>query len=306
LLVDTPEQAYLAAFDGETGKQIWKVDRPIGFLGSYTTPVAYTPADGPAQIVVAGAVELTGYRAKTGERLWWAQGLTNGPAAPPLIAGDSIYTLEPTDIEPPPFSQMLKQFDRSKNGKIELSEVSTDTVNNKIMYRLFRSADKNSGNGDGVVTEEEWNHAFASGGANTGLVRTRLNGKGDVTKTHVVWRYTKGLPYITGPLLYKDVLYVIRGGGILATFNPETGQLLGQERLRDAIGDYYASPVAGDGKIYFVNKDGKVSVIRAGAKWEMLSSGDLDEQVIATPAIAGGRIYVRTEGTLYCFGAKQR
>jgi outer membrane protein assembly factor BamB len=298
LLIDTPEYAYLAAFDAETGRQVWKADRQPGFLGSYITPAVYKPADGPAQIVVAGAVELTGYQAKTGERLWWARGVSYGPAAPPLIAGDSIYTLEPTGIEPPPFSQMLKQFDTNKNGKIELSETSGD----KIMYRLFKSADKIIGNGDGVVTEEEWNRAFSS--TNGGLVRTRLNGRGDVTRTHVGWRYAKGLPYLTGPLLYSEILYVIRGGGILTTFNPETGELLRQERLKDAIGDYYASPVAGDGKIYFVNKEGKVTVIRAGANWEILSSGDLDEQVIAAPAIADSRIYIRTEGTLYCFGSK--
>jgi outer membrane protein assembly factor BamB len=298
LLIDTPEYAYLAAFDAETGRQVWKADRQPGFLGSYITPAVYKPADGPAQIVVAGAVELTSYQAKTGERLWWARGVSYGPAAPPLIAGDSIYTLEPTGIEPPPFSQMLKQFDTNKNGKIELSETSGD----KIMYRLFKSADKIIGNGDGVVTEEEWNRAFSS--TNGGLVRTRLNGKGDVTQTHVGWRYAKGLPYLTGPLLYNEILYVIRGGGILTTFNPETGELLRQERLKDAIGDYYASPVAADGKIYFVNKEGKVTVIRAGANWEILSSGDLDEQVIAAPAIADSRIYIRTEGTLYCFGSK--
>jgi outer membrane protein assembly factor BamB len=304
LLIDTPEQAYIAAFSADTGKLVWKTDRPIGFLGSYTTPLLYKPADGPAQIVVAGAVELTGYQAKTGERLWWANSITSGPAAPPLIAGDSIYTLEPTGVEPPPFSQMLKEFDKNKNGKIELSEVTGNTVNDKIMYRLFKAADKISGNGDGVVTEEEWNRAFAL--ANGGLVRTRLNGKGDVTQTHVVWHYTKGLPYITGPVLYNDVLYVIRTGGILSTFNPETGELLRQERLKDGIGDYYASPVAADGKIYFVNKDGKVTVIRAGANWEPLSSGDLDAQVIAAPAVAASRIYIRTDGSLYCFGMKSK
>jgi outer membrane protein assembly factor BamB len=303
LLIDTPEQAYLAAFDAKTGKQVWKTERPVGFLGSYTTPALYTPADGPTQIVVAGAVELTGYQAKTGERLWWARGVTNGPAAPPLIAGDSIYTLEPTDVEPPPFSQMLKQYDKNKNGKIELAEIG-DSVNDKIMYRLFKAADKINGNGDGVVTEEEWNRSFVF--ANGGLVRTRLNGKGDVTQTHIAWRYTKGLPYLTGPLLYNDVLYVIRTGGILATFNPETGELLRQERLKDAIGDYYASPVAGDGKIYFVSKEGKVTVIRAAANRETLSTGDLDEQVIAAPAIADSLIYIRTEGTLYCFGTEPR
>ena len=85
---------------------------------------------------------------------------------------------------------------------------------------------------------------------------------------------------------------------------PQARQLLREARLKDAVGEYYASPVAGDSKVYFVNKDGKVSVIRAGANWEMLSTGDLDEQVIATPAIAGSRIYIRTDDNLYCFGVK--
>jgi outer membrane protein assembly factor BamB len=99
---------------------------------------------------------------------------------------------------------------------------------------------------------------------------------------------------------------VIRDGGILTTINPETGEQLRQDRLKDAIGQYYASPVAGDGKIYFVSLDGKVSVVWAGADWEKTSSGDLEERVVATPAIAGSRINVRTESALYCFAAPQQ
>lgn len=304
LLVDTPEQAYLAAFDAATGKQVWKADRPLGFLGSYTTPALYKPSSGPAQIVVAGAVELTGYQARTGERLWWARGVTNGPAAPPLIAGDSVYTLEPAGEGAPPFKDMLTAFDQNKDGKIQLSELSGDALNEKIMYRLFKAIDKISGNGDGEVTEEEWNHAFSPDNPGGGLVRTRIDGKGDVSRSHVVWRYTKGMPYVTGALLYDHVLYVIASGGILTTFHPDTGEVLRKDRLKDAIGDYYASPVAGDGKIYFIDHDGKTAVIRPGAAWETISTGDLDEVVIATPAIARSRVYVRTEGTLYCFGTK--
>jgi len=124
MLIDTPEEAFLAAFDAATGKQVWKTERPIGFLGSYATPALHESASGGMEIVVAGAVELTGYQAKTGERLWWAHGVTNAPAAPPLIADDSVYTLEPTGNGAPPFKEMLAQFDKNKNGKIELSEVT--------------------------------------------------------------------------------------------------------------------------------------------------------------------------------------
>lgn len=108
-------------------------------------------------------------------------------------------------------------------------------------------------------------------------------------------RYTKGLPHVTGALLYESVLYVISSGGIL--YHSQSGLSRGnpQGRLKDGIGDYYASPAAGDGK---------TTVLRARAAWDTLSSRDLDEVVIATSAIAGSRIYMRTEGTLYCFGTK--
>lgn len=302
-LIDTPEAAYLAAFDPKTGRQIWKRERPSGFLGSYITPSLYQPSKGPEQIVVSGAMELTGYQAKTGERLWWARGVTYGPAASGVIAGDFIYTMEPAPdgAGVPPFASSLAEYDKNKNGKIELTEVPDDTPTHKIWTRLFRSIDKNSGNGDGVVTEDEFNKAFNPGGIVGGLVRTRLDGKGDITGTAAIgWRYTKGLPYVTAPLLYKNVIYVIRNGGILTTLNPENGTVTKEQRLKEALGEYYAQPVAADSKIYFVNKDGKVTVMASGG--EVLSTGDLDEQVIATPAIADGRIFVRSESALWCFG----
>jgi outer membrane protein assembly factor BamB len=298
LLVDTPEEAYLAAFDAETGKQAWKTQRPTGVLGSYATPTLFTRDGEPAQIIVAGAVELTGYRAKTGERLWWARGVTAFPTAPPFVAGDSVYTVEPVEAGWPPFSHPLKLFDKDNNGRIEITEATSDPQ----WAGSLKGIDKNVGNGDKVVTEDEYSKA-AAGGNGGGLIRTRVGGKGDISDSHVVWRHTKGTPAFTGALLYQNILYTIRNG-IVTTFDPETGKPLRQERLKDAVGDYYASPVAGDGKIYFVNQEGKVTVLKAGADWQVLSIGDLDEQVIATPAIADGRIYIRTGGTLYSFGTK--
>jgi len=306
LLIDTPEQAYLAAWDVKTGKQAWKRERPLGWLGSYSTPSLYKPAGGPEQIIVCGAVELTGYQAKTGERIWWARGVTMGPAVLPLVHGDSVYTLEPASGESAsPFAPMLKQFDKDGDGKIQLkAELVGDATNVKIMQRLMGSMDRLTGDNDGVLTEAEWTKSFSPAEKTGGLVRTRLGGKGDVTGSHIAWRYTRGLPYVLAPLLYENILYVIRNGGILATIDPETGKMLNEARLKDALGEYYAQPVAGDGKLYFIGKEGKASVVKAGEKWELLSSGSFDEQVVATPAIADGRIFVRTNGALYCFAAK--
>ncbi len=299
LLVDTPEEAYITAFDAQTGRRVWKTERPTGVLGSYATPTLYAREGQPTEIVVAGAVELTGYAAETGERFWWVHGVTVFPTAPPFVAGDSVYTVEPVERGWPPFSSILPKLDKDKDGRIAIAEAASDP----IWARSLIGIDRNAGNGDGVVTAEEYEVA-ASGIVGGGLTRTRIGGRGDISG-NVLWRFPKGMPSLAGALLYQEILYVVRAG-IVSTFDPATGKLLRQERVKDAAGDYYASPVAGDGKIYLVNLEGRVTVLKAGADWEAISSGDLDEQVIATPAISDGRVYIRTEGRLFCFGTAGR
>jgi outer membrane protein assembly factor BamB len=102
-------------------------------------------------------------------------------------------------------------------------------------------------------------------------------------------------------LLYRDVLFLMKEGGIFTSLDPKTGAVFKQARLAGALGQYWSSPVGGDGKIYVINQEGKVTVLKAEARWEILAINDLDEEVFATPAIDRGRIYLRTRGTLYCF-----
>jgi outer membrane protein assembly factor BamB len=96
---------------------------------------------------------------------------------------------------------------------------------------------------------------------------------------------------------------MINDGGILTTFDAATGTVKKQARLRGAVDNYFASPVAGDGKVYVVSRSGVVAVLDAARDQELLSTGELDDEVYATPAIAGRRIFVRTRGALYCFGS---
>ena len=95
---------------------------------------------------------------------------------------------------------------------------------------------------------------------------------------------------------------MINDGGILTTFDPATGAVKKQGRLRGAVDSYYASPVAADGKVYIASRSGIVVVLKAGGDQEVLSVNKLDEEIYATPAIVGNRIYLRTTNTLYCFG----
>jgi outer membrane protein assembly factor BamB len=127
--------------------------------------------------------------------------------------------------------------------------------------------------------------------------------RGDLTDTHVLWRFYKSLPNSASPLLYEGVLYLVKDGGILTTLDPKTGNVLKQDRLRDALEKYWASPVAGDGKIYMTDESCKVSVLKPGADWEIIASNDLPGLCFATPAIADGHIYLRTSEAMYSFGA---
>jgi outer membrane protein assembly factor BamB len=95
----------------------------------------------------------------------------------------------------------------------------------------------------------------------------------------------------------------MKEGGIFSSVNPATGELLKQGRTPNALEPYYASPVAADGKVFVASASGKVTVLKADAQWEILATNDLDDEVWATPAIAGGNLYIRTRNALYSFGA---
>ena len=110
---------------------------------------------------------------------------------------------------------------------------------------------------------------------------------------------------VSGPLelvAYQNVLYLLKDGGILTSVNPENGEVQRRERLEGAAERYFASPVAGDAKVYAVSEAGKVAVIKAGAQWQLLAMNDLGEACYATPALAEGQILLRTKRTLWAFG----
>ncbi|MBL8231068.1 MAG: PQQ-binding-like beta-propeller repeat protein [Bryobacterales bacterium] len=297
LPIDQTRDSFLAAFDAKTGKQRWKVDRPSNPLGSYTTPVYHKPKSGPAQIIMMGAIEIAGYQADTGERLWWIRGMTTAPAASPVLIGDILYASETagTDLATP--FKMFLPMDKNKDGKLERSEIP-----NAGMQRLLLGVDEDAGNKDGFVEESEWLKFEENNKNGGGMMAIDINGRGDLSKSGIKWRVTKSIPYLTATVLYNDVIYTVRDGGILSSYNPASGEVHKQGRLEGALDKYYAQPVAGDGKIYLTSENGKVSVVKAGKEWELLSVNDLEEPTYATPALADGRVFVRTRKALYCFG----
>ena len=115
----------------------------------------------------------------------------------------------------------------------------------------------------------------------------------------------KFLPRCTSPLLYEGVLYVVKEGGILTALNTKTGEILKQGRLKGALDDYYASPVGAAGMVFLLSQQGKATVVKAGADWEILAVNNLEDDTYATPAIVDNKLYVRTRAMLYCFAEKE-
>jgi len=104
-------------------------------------------------------------------------------------------------------------------------------------------------------------------------------------------------------LVYDGVLFVVSDGGILTSVDPASGNILKRARLNHGSA-YYASPVAAGGRLLVVDTAGKVAVVNAAAEWEVIGTSELGEKCFATPAIAGGCVFVRSEKSLFCFGGE--
>jgi len=155
---------------------------------------------------------------------------------------------------------------------------------------------------DGFLNERECTFFRTRRASRNGLLAVKLGGSGDVTNTHVLWRFEKSLPDVPAPLVYKDVVFLVRNGGIATTLNAQTGKVLKQARLTGALEDYYASPIGVDGKVYIASEHGKVVVLRAAGDWEILAINEFDSDIYATPAVSKGQIYIRTRNVLYAIG----
>jgi outer membrane protein assembly factor BamB len=296
LICDQDTGSFLIAVDSKTGKVAWKVERPEVTRG-YATPALFRPKDDPAEVIVPGSYQIAGYALSNGEKLWWVRGMAWQLKSVPLISEDVIYVNGweiGGDTDQPPiitsFEEVLGQHDRNGDGRLSLSEISEPVSPDEDLDH------------DGFVNQREWDFRRARRTAQNNIVAFRHGGRGDLTETNVLWRYRKSLPNVPSPILYQNVLYLIKDGGIATTLNPKTGQVLKQARLPGATEQYWASPVAADGKVYIVSAGGKVSVLRASGDWELLVVNDLGDDCFATPAIADGRIYLRTRTKLYCFG----
>ena len=134
------------------------------------------------------------------------------------------------------------------------------------------------------------------------FMAVKVGGKGDVSQTHVQWLVKTGGPYVSSLLYYQGLIYMATETGIASCVDAANGRVLWRERLG---GVFSASPVAADGKVYLVNEHGEAFVLEAGRELKILSRNHLHERTLASPAISGGRIFIRTDEHLISIGDRK-
>jgi len=293
---DLASGSSLMAVDLATGRKVWETQRPEA-VTSYSTPILWRQG-GREEVVVAGSVTMRAYDLGTGVEHWRVRGLPAATCTTPVL-GDGLlffagWAPGKADSPFPTWEAMLKDQDKNEDGWLSADEVKGGAAGLKSF-----DFDKN-----GRLEKADWDllGAVLARSENC-LLAIRPGGEGDVTASHVAWKGTRGLPYVPSPLYYDGRVYLVKDGGMVSSFDARTGEPhYLQERLTHAEGQYYASPVAAEDRIYFASLKGVLTVIKAGgAAPEILHQADFQERIDATPALVGDRLYLRTKTKLHAY-----
>ncbi len=298
LVADQMLDSNVTAFDLRNGEIRWRTSREE--LEGWATPLLYQPAGGVPVIVTASRGQLGAHRVSDGKRLWSRANVAPSVVASPIIDKDTLYTFGYGYDAMSPWAPYLEKYDKNHDGQLTPDEYGS----NAYLLGIGRFG----GNRDGIVTKEKYEARQRLSMAPSSLLSIRL-GPGATTSgdgqslTQEMWRYEKNfVSVVPSPLLYEGVLYIVRNGGILTSFDAKTGEVAKTGRVAGALGAYSASPVAAEGKVFLASEEGKVTVFKASRDWEIAKVNDLEEGCFATPALAEGNIYLRTSEALYRFG----
>ena len=289
IVVDQVTNSHIVAFDAASGQEKWWTPRG-NFVGAYTTPVLVGE-----EVVVSGPIEMIGYSLRNGTRVWSVPRMGVMPVSSPVCQGTLVFAYNDAV---PPFESLARELkgDRNGDGKLEPDEFPDPSFKEAVV-----AIDRSYGNGDGAIDQKEWDGALHLMSTMNTFVAVRVDG----AKASELWRTSKMLSNAASPLFYRNVLYLIRNGGILSSVDPDSGEVLQQERVTGFEGITYASPVAADRKIFLANATGKIAVIAEGRQWQTLAVNDLHEGCYATPAPVEETLLIRSEHALWAFAKRE-
>ncbi len=264
-----------------TGKQAWTRNFAAEF-GRFE--INWGPASSPVvhrgRVILVcyhdGASYLLALDARTGRQLWKTdrpKGVLSysTPLVVPGPGGDELVVNSSTGVEAfdPATGTSLWHFDEPNKMAIP-----------GPLYH------------DGVI--------YVSRGYRSGpYMAIRPGARGALAKTNLVWHVATGAPYVSSLLYYDGLLYMAGDTGIVTCVDAKTGEMAWRQRIG---GIYTSSPVAGDGKVYLLSESGEAVVLRAGRTPEILARNTIDGRILASPAISGGRLFIRTDDSLVAIG----
>jgi len=333
--MQTAEQIVLtvACLDRASGKVIWnavlrEIDKPdpVHWLNSWATP---TPALEPGRLFCEfGGFGTWCLDPESGKILWEKRipmDAQVGPASSPVLWRDLLLLVRDGRE-----AQYVAALDK-KSGEIVWKTARPPVqVNNANSKKSFSSplVIEAGGRTQVVAIGPHWLVAYdpatgkelwklrhgdgysigsvpvfgqgtlyvGTGCSRPNLISVKPDGEGDVTSTAINWRVTKGIPMISSPLLGGDDLYWVSDDGVATCAESKTGAVRWQSRLGEG---HLASPMYAGGRVYFFGKEGKTTVVKPGAAFERLAENQVEGVVIATPAVAGKSLYLRTDTHLY-------
>jgi outer membrane protein assembly factor BamB len=326
------------AIDRDSGKIQWEETAYQGVVGdyrhkrgNYAAPTAVT--DGKLVVAYFGSEGVYCYDTK-GKLLWkksfgWIGTMGMGVGSSPVLY-ENLVILQCDQESDSALSFMIALDKKTGNEVWKVARPVQVSWTTPVIARTSKRAELiTSGNEflisyDPATGKEYWrakglkSNAIATPVVGHGLVilsagypakaivAIRLGASGVVDDTdQIAWRYTKGTAYVPSPILYGDYVYLMSDAGILTCLDARTGTVVYEGgRVPIATKFYGSSPVAFEDKILLTSDDGDTFVIKAGPKHEVLASNSLGEPVRSSIAIADGRLYIRSEQSLYCIGNK--
>jgi outer membrane protein assembly factor BamB len=270
----------LFAFD-MNGAQKWRADLGVMDVGLVDDPgMQWGPASSPVIFGNMVLVQndrhknsfLAAYDLATGKELWRTPHEEYPSWATPAIIRAGTRTEIVTNS-----GQYIRGFD-PQTGK-ELWRLSDSRTQVKVPTPIAA--------GDLVIVTG----GYPPGGRP--IYAIRPGGSGELTEKALAWKTDRGAPYTGTPIMYNGLLYALTDNGILSAYEPKTGERIYQQRVASGSG-FSASPVAAGGRLYLASEDGDVFVVKAGRTYELLATNPMGESLMATPAISGNTIFIRT------------
>jgi len=335
-LEGTGQQALRAlCLDAKTGSPLWNTavfTREISRGHNKNSQASPTPLVADGRLFVHFGHQGTACLDLTGKVLWRNEELVYSPVhgngGSPILVGDTlVFSCEGASN---PFVVALdkttgkvrwkvaRETDAAKkfsfstalliqvNGQPQIISPGSGAVcayEPKTGRELWRVR---YGEGYSVIPRPVFGHGLifiGTGYDHPAVMAIRAGGLGDATDTQVAWTLTKGAPNTPSLLLVGDELYMVSDGGVASCVDARTGTVHWQERIG---GNYSASPVFADGKIYFQNEEGVGVVLKPGKTFQKLAENPLGERTLASYAVADGALFIRTAGNLYRIQANAR